>query len=85
MKNYAGFDVSFKEVSICVVDENGKMVARGVSPADPDGIAGWLKNRPLAPERIVHESGQRSAWRLAPELWRHRGAAASPRAMPGNG
>ncbi|PIL19001.1 hypothetical protein P775_16695 [Puniceibacterium antarcticum] len=38
------------------------MVARGVSPADPDGVAGWLKSRSLTPERIVHESGQLSIW-----------------------
>ncbi len=60
MKNYAGLDVSLKEVSICVVDEDGKVVARGVAPADPDGISGWLTNRSLTPERIVHESGQQS-------------------------
>ncbi|SNR87305.1 hypothetical protein SAMN06265370_14412 [Puniceibacterium sediminis] len=57
MKKSAGLDVSLKEVSICVVDEDGKVLARGVAPADPDGIAGWLKNMSIAPERIVHESG----------------------------
>lgn len=62
MKIYAGLDVSLKEVSICVVDEDGKVVARGVAPADPNGISGWLTNRSLAPERIVHESGQLSIW-----------------------
>ncbi len=62
MKNYAGLDVSLKEVSICVVDETEKVVARGVAPADLDGISGWLTNRSLAPERIVHESGQLSVW-----------------------
>lgn len=62
MKIYAGLDVSLKEVSICVVDEDGKVVARGVAPADPDGISGCLTNRSLAPERIVHESGQLSIW-----------------------
>ncbi len=62
MKKYAGLDVSLKEVSICVVDEDGKVLARGAAPADPDGVAGWLKNRSLSPERIVHESGQLSIW-----------------------
>jgi len=62
MKNYAGLDVSLKEVSVCVVDEDGKVVARGVAPADPSGVAGWLKNRSLTPERTVHESGMLSIW-----------------------
>jgi len=35
MKNYARLDVSLKEISICVVDEDGDVVARGTAPADP--------------------------------------------------
>lgn len=62
MKNYAGLDVSLKEISICVVDQDGKVVAHGTTPADPEGVAGWLKNRSLRPETIVHESGQLSTW-----------------------
>jgi transposase len=56
----AGLDVSPKDVSICVVDTEGKAVARGVSPADPEGVAGWFRARSLAPTLIVHESGQPS-------------------------
>ncbi|MEO9515486.1 MAG: hypothetical protein ABJH45_02495 [Paracoccaceae bacterium] len=62
MKHYAGLDVSLKEISICVVDDDGRIMARGTTPADPSGVAGWLKNRSLKPERIVHESGQLSIW-----------------------
>ena len=62
MKHYAGLDVSLKEISICVVDADGKTVARGVSPADPDGVAGWFRTRSLSPCRVVHESGQLSIW-----------------------
>lgn len=62
MEHYAGLDVSLKEISICVVDADGKIVARGVCPADPDGVAGWFRNRSLSPNRIVHESGQLSIW-----------------------
>ena len=29
MKYYAGLDVSLKEISICVVDDDGKIMARG--------------------------------------------------------
>jgi transposase len=62
MKYYAGLDVSLKEISICVVDDDGEIMARGTAPADPDGVAGWFKNRSLNPKRIVHESGQLSIW-----------------------
>jgi len=62
MKYYAGLDVSLKENSICVVDDDGNVMVRGAAPADPDGVAGWFKNRSLNPKRIVHESGQLSIW-----------------------
>jgi transposase len=62
MEHYAGLDVSLKEISICVVDAEGKIVASGIAPADPEGVAGWLRNRSLTPRRIVHESGQLSIW-----------------------
>lgn len=62
MKYYAGLDVSLKEISICVVDQDGQIVTQGKAPCDPSGVQGWLRSRSLAPERIVHESGQLSIW-----------------------
>ncbi len=62
MTYYAGLDVSLKEVSNCIVDDDGALAAQGKAPADPEGVAGWLKTRSLAPKRIVHESGQLSIW-----------------------
>lgn len=62
MEYYAGLDVSLKEIAICVVDRDGETVARGVCPADPEGVAGWFRNRDLTPRRIVHESGMLSIW-----------------------
>ena len=62
MIHYAGLDVSLKEVSICVVDADGKTVARGISPADPEGVAGWFRAKSLSPRLVVHESGQLSIW-----------------------
>lgn len=59
---YAGLDVSLKEISICVVDADGKTVARGISPSDPEGVAGWFRAKSLSPKLIVHESGQLSIW-----------------------
>ncbi|OIQ24269.1 MAG: IS110 family transposase, partial [Alphaproteobacteria bacterium MedPE-SWcel] len=62
MEYYVGLDVSLKEISICVVDRDGETVARGVCPADPEGVEGWFRNRELKPRRIVHESGMLSIW-----------------------
>lgn len=62
MTYYAGLNVSLKEVSICIVDDDGEVVAQGTAPADPEGVAGWLTNRSVAPKRIMHESGQLSIW-----------------------
>lgn len=62
MNYYAGLDVSLKEISVCVVDGDGKIIARGTCPADPDGVAGWFRNRDLKPRRVVHECGQLSIW-----------------------
>lgn len=42
-------------ISICVVDRDHKTVARGVCPANPDGVAGWVRNRDLGPRRILQE------------------------------
>jgi len=62
MTYYAGLDVSLKEVSICIIDDDGEIVAQGTTPAVPEGVAGSFKNRSLTPKRIVHESGQLSIW-----------------------
>ena len=62
MKHFAGLDVSLKEISICVIDADGGVVARGTAPSDPEGVAGWFRNRSLAPDCVVHESGQLSIW-----------------------
>jgi predicted NBD/HSP70 family sugar kinase len=36
MTYYAVLDVSLKEVSICVIDDDGEVVAQGTAPADPE-------------------------------------------------
>lgn len=39
MTYYAGLDVSLKEISICVINNDGEVLARGAAPADPAGVA----------------------------------------------
>ena len=62
MKQYAGLDVSLKEVSICVVDEDGVVVERGTVATEPAAIGAFFAEKRAAPERIVHESGQLATW-----------------------
>jgi len=50
-------DVSLKEVSICVLDADGVVVAGGKVATEPALIVSWIGERIGAVERIVHESG----------------------------
>jgi transposase len=43
MKYYVGLDVSLKEISVCVIDGDGKIKARGTTPADPMAVKSWFK------------------------------------------
>jgi transposase len=69
MAYYAGLDVSLKEVSICVVDADGTVVAEGKVATDSMLILSWIEERVGTVERIVHESGPLSIW-LTRELAR---------------
>jgi transposase len=69
MKHYVGLDVSQKEVSLCVVDSDGMVVAEGRVATEPELILAWIKAAVGAVERVVHESGPLSIW-LTRELAR---------------
>lgn len=62
MKQYAGLDVSMKETSICVVDENGAVVAEGVARSCPEAVARWLSRKAGAVEKVGLETGSMSPW-----------------------
>jgi len=42
MRMFAGLDVGFKRTSVCVVEETGKIVWRGVVDTHPEMIAAAL-------------------------------------------
>ncbi|SDG87846.1 hypothetical protein [Alloyangia pacifica] len=62
MEHHTGLEVSLKGNSICVVDRDGKTITRGACPSDPEGVAGWFRNRSRVPRRIVHASGNLPIW-----------------------
>jgi hypothetical protein len=55
LKQYVGLDVSLKETSIAVIDENDKLVWRGSVLSTPEAIAEALRSMRLA----LNESGSR--------------------------
>ncbi len=67
MAEYVGFDVSKEETAFCVMDKDGKVLARGKVATDPDALFAVLKEHCLYPERIVLETGTMSGW-LSREL-----------------
>lgn len=62
MSYYVGLDVSVKSVSICVVDFEGNVLARGETTSDPDQISAFIQDHAPDPERVVHESGILAIW-----------------------
>ena len=62
MSEYVGFDVSKEETTFCVKDEEGKILARGKAPSDPDALFEVLRAYAPCPRRIVLETGTMSAW-----------------------
>lgn len=62
MKQYAGLDVSLKEISICVVDEVGTVRIRGSVACEPEAVVKFFAEKQITPTLMVHESGQLSIW-----------------------
>jgi transposase len=62
VKRYAGLDVSLNGISICVVDEEGDVAARGCVACDPDAVSAFLAEKEIVLDRLVHESGQLAIW-----------------------
>ncbi|GMG85570.1 hypothetical protein LNKW23_47930 [Paralimibaculum aggregatum] len=62
MMQYAGLDVSLKQVAFCLLDDAGATVARVAVPTDPDAIVGLFAEKKIASGRIEHESDLLSIW-----------------------
>jgi transposase len=68
MKHYAGLDVSLEETSVCVIDEEGEIVAERKVASEPEAIARALSRWQATLCRVGLEAGGLTPW-LYPELW----------------
>ena len=73
MKLYVGMDVSLKETSICVVDDNGDIVSKGTVISDPPALAAFIKAKADGAKRIGLETGPTTTW-----LWHELRALGLP-------
>ena len=62
MKCYAGIDVSLDSVSVCIVDDAGKVRREAKVACEPDALVAWFRGLDIAPERIGLEAGPLSQW-----------------------
>ena len=73
MELYVGLDVSLKETSICVVDDNGEIVIEGVVRSEPAAIAEFIRSKARIAARIGLETGPTATW-----LWHELRALGLP-------
>jgi transposase len=62
MKYYAGLDVSMEETAVCVIDEDGTVVAESKVASEPAAIAGYLAAWSGHLVKVGHEAGGLSPW-----------------------
>ena len=66
MEYYIGLDVSQKQTSICIVDENGKVIAEGKALTIAEDIYDWIcRQNSIEPRQIKQaglETGAMSGW-----------------------
>ena len=90
MKCYAGIDVSLDSVSVCIVDDAGKVRREAKVACEPDALVAWFRELEITPERIGLEAGPLSQWLhaglqeagLAVELLETRHVRTAFRTMP---
>lgn len=59
---FAALDVSQEETAICMVSQNGTILAEAKVPTCPDRIAAWLTARAGDLERVGMETGPLAVW-----------------------
>ena len=62
MKHYVGLDVSQKETSVCVVDQDGRVLFEGKVASSPGALAALIRAKASRAERIGLETGAMASW-----------------------
>ncbi len=62
MKEYVGLDVAQKETSICVIDEQGRLVFEGKAKSTLGALTELIRRRAPSAERIGFETGAMASW-----------------------
>jgi transposase len=62
MGTFVGLDVSLKETSVCIVDQDGTRIFEGKVASEPSAIARLIRKRAPDLVRIGLESGPTSVW-----------------------
>ena len=62
MKHYVGLDVSQKETSVCILDDDGRILFEGRAPTNPGALARLIRKRAPAALRIGFETGAMAGW-----------------------
>ena len=73
MGYFAALDVSQEQTAICVVDEQGTIVAEGKVATCPDAIFAWFESKMLTPKKLGMETGPLAVW-----LWNELKARGLP-------
>src|SRR4051794_3137042 len=70
VKRSAGLDVSLDETTVCVVDEEGRIVREARVPSGPEALVAFFRGLGLAVERVGLEA-------CSPATWLHEGLTAA--------
>jgi len=62
MKYYVGLDVSVKETSVCIVNQDGDILAEKSVLSEPENIAQYLELQKIQYERVGIEAGCLTPW-----------------------
>lgn len=62
MNYYAGLDVSLNSTSVCVVDEEGRIVREAVAPSEPEELVAFFAGLAWPMKRVALEAGPLSQW-----------------------